>query len=43
MIFKKSRRESPGFLLAGAAPSNSVDSELPQQFMKSEHDKQLLE
>jgi hypothetical protein len=51
MIFRKSLRESPGFLLVGVAPSNWVaselsncfDSELPQQFMKSEHAKQLLE
>jgi hypothetical protein len=43
MIFKKSLRESPGFLLGGVAPSNWVDDELPQQFIKSEQAKQLLE
>jgi hypothetical protein len=42
MIFKKSRRDSPGFF-AGLAPSNSVSRQLPQQSEKSLHSKQLLE
>jgi hypothetical protein len=43
MIFKKSLRESSGFLLDGVAPSNSFDRELPQQLRKSAQAKQSLE
>jgi len=42
MIFKKSLRDSPGFLL-GVAPSNSLINELPQQFVKSAQLRQSLE
>ena len=42
MIFRKSLLDNPDFF-AGAAPSKPVLKLLPQQFVKSEHERHSLE